>query len=797
MFTSNDLDQYLVQQKLVGATADYIRLASSGLARDIGTSGYPCVVTEYQSRKMGTTVNTESRTGECNYAVHLDFDPNVIAFYEQPPQVDCYRTTKRKTKRLTNYIPDMLVLGKTGPFVVQVKLQRRLEALVATSEDWVQDECGIFHDLAAEHAFLTLQLPHIVVSMTQLDKRRATNISLLLKSLEFGSPDETLTTSITRYLAHTSITSLQALADQHGLSDLTPLLYLIATHRIFTDLSKFSLTEPNACIAAASPSLLRDDVYEAWPHFRRDPHHKLVGTVSQNLLPLGKHLARGVAIVDKLDQGLKGRSARRWIAKIKARTGEGLSRIAAASPRHDLQGNHNPKRPEIVLAYAEHVIRTLWTSVDRPSPSSLWRTYKTAAEEWHPDYKRLSAPTFRKLRDDIIDELAYARGGRRAANAAQPPTDVDDRALKAARPFEMASCDHYLCDLYCIVLYANGMTYVMQPWLTALRDCYTKSVLAFWLTLSPPSRRNCALVIRQCLRTHGRLPEWLIVDRGADFRSSYFSELMSHCRIHLMFRPPGHPRFGSEAERFFGQYQTLWLSARPGNRVCVREVRSVSGSHHPQKLACLTLLDFWEDLVAFNEWFDHYAVESSIASPAVLKEQGLRRFSCSGQVLPYDDRFVIATAVDDKTYALDRHRGLHIDAFHYWSPKLGQASASSLPVRRDPEDPYRVYALHDRSWVTCLASPAPAYVMRTPLEQAAEGAIMLSGTSLRTAVKNDADRALVYALRARQAAPSSPLVVPHSQDMAALSREVPTPDNDFFDEVSGRELAPLESKKWS
>jgi hypothetical protein len=67
------------------------------------------------------------------------------------------------------------------------------------------------------------------------------------------------------------------------------------------------------------------------------------------------------------------------------------------------------------------------------------------------------------------------RGGKRAANAPHATSDVDERAPLPTQPFELITCDHYLVDLYCEVLDANGMTYAMQPWLTSLRDCYTVS----------------------------------------------------------------------------------------------------------------------------------------------------------------------------------------------------------------------------------------------------------------------------------------------------------------------------------
>jgi putative transposase len=793
-FSPENLHAYLDQHRVSAVAADYIRNAAAGLARDVGTSGYTCLVVEYQSRKMGVTVNTESRTGEFAYALHLDFDDTVVAFYEQPPVVDCFRATKRGNRRLTNYTPDFAVLTRTGPLIVQIKPQKILEELLQRSPDWKLED-NVYRDIAADSAFEPIGIRHEVVSTATLNKLRTSNISLLLQSLDYVDiGDHELSRSCRGYLDRQGISSLKELARAHDLTDYTPIFRLLATHQIFSDLSKFSLVQPDACFVASNPALLSDQVLGAWHSLARDPCASLTGKASRDVLPPAKHLKSGVEIMERLAAGATGRSARRWRNKIQTGEAEGLNPIVAVTYKYHLCGNRQPKRPESVLAFAEHTIRKEWTSDNRPSLSALERIYRTAAEEWHPDYAPLSKPSFRKIRDSVMAELAEARGGRRAANAAQAPTDVEDRALKATRPFELASCDHYLADLYCIVLEANGVQYAMQPWVTVLRDCYTKSVLAFWLTLRAPSRRNCALIMRQCLRTHGRLPETIVVDRGAEFRSVYFSALMAHCRVNLMFRPSGHPRYGSEAERLFGQFKNLWLGHRPGNKVSVREIRSVSGSHRPEKHACLTLLDFWVDLLEFNAWFDHYVTDSSTASPSVLMADGLKRFSCSGVVMPYDDNFVIATAVDDDTYVLDPQHGLHIGAHHFWNPALSrfQGRGNRLSVRRDPEDPYRVYALIGNTWERCQASPAPIYATLSAVGQAAEGVVMLDGSQARVAAKRDAERNLIHALRHREASATALSPV--------LSLCAPAPvsgkQNDFFSEVADRELAPVETSRW-
>jgi len=794
-FSRSDLEAYISAHELTQETADYIRYAAAGLARDVGTNSYTCIKTEYQSHKMGFSVNTESRTGELSYAIHLDFDPDVLAFFEQPPKVDCTRCMKSGKRRLVNYVPDMLVLHKDGPFVAQVKPKDALDALVAKSADWKFEE-GIYRDLAAEEGLSRFHLPHRVVCSAQLDRQRTSNIALLIQSLDEPCADEATTVACLQYLRKSGISSLGAVASALGLIDLTPLLGLLARRKLFTDLTRFALTQPDACFITDDPSLLREEVYGAWLQLSRDCDHQLVGKAGRAKLPLARHLKRGVDIVEQLQGGVTGRTARRWRRKLRDGELAGFSPVVAVTPKHHLSGNRDAKRPEIVLAFAEHVIREHWPAATRPTPSALNRIYRTDAKAFHPDYIPLSKPTFRKIFHEVKDELARARGGNRAANAADEPTDVAVRALQASRPFELASCDHYLLDLYSAVLDANGVTYAMLPWLTVLRDCYTKSVLAFWITLKSPSRRNCALMMRQCLRRHGRLPETIIVDGGADFSSVYFSGLLAHCKVNLMRRPSGHPRYGSEAERFFGQFKDLWLSLRPGNKISIKEVRSVSGSHRPEKHACLSLLDLWEDLLAFSEWFDSYATDSSLASPRVLMQRGLAQYGCSGRKCEYDDTFVIASAVDAGTYKVDPQRGLHIGAFHYWEPRLsGLRGRGTVEVRIDPEDPYRVYALVGETWVTCLASRAPIYLTQTSLAQAAEGVVILDGGKMREVVKEDADRNLVHAVRARQQGPTFPWSATTAPP--AMTEAVEPPGAvDFFAEAASSELHKLETPQW-
>lgn len=790
-FGQAELDRYLFEHKITGPANDYIRGAAAGLSRDVRPSGFASKCVEYQSHKMGVTVSTESDTGEYVFARKLEYDTKVLGYYEQPPKVELHRQTKRGYKRLTSYHPDFLVLRIDGPIVVQVKKANELVDLVASSPDWAQEVDGSYRDLPAEEKFAELPLRHIVAAIGPADQQSAANITLLLRSVRTMMDVEDVERRAAAHLDKHGILSLAELADALGLQDYTPLIRLIANNTLCTDIERYSLAHPTTCCVVLDPQLLSSDVAGAWAELRLSKPGSGELCAPQSALPLAKHLAKGIEAVNALARGRNDRTARRWKAKIRQAAAEGVSPIIAMSRDYSRRGNRNAKRQEAIELATQH-IKQMWGS--GLSPRALYRLHRNAEECERLGIPPVSRPTYYKLIASLAGRLAYERGGNRAKNAAQAPAPIEDRALRAERPFELATCDHYLCDIHVVVIGANNVSYTMQPWLTVLRDVATTSVLAFWLQLRAPSRRSVALVIRQCVRNHGRLPERTVVDSGSDFRSNYFSALAAHCSMDLMSRPVGHPRYGSEAERYFGQFKDLWLSARAGNRVDIREVRSVSGSHRPEKRACITLLDLWDDLLTFNAWLDVYTTDSALASPATRMREGLTRFSCSGIETAYDDRFIIASAVDEAQYTFDPTRGLHIGAFHYWHPDLSRVTCRKVPVRIDPQNPYQIYALALDRWITCQASPAPSYSKKSALEQIVEGAVLLAGPDLRNAVRTDADRGLVQAITTRSKASSIPL------PPAAINTDLPTQlaeGKDIFDEIACDELPRLQEASWA
>jgi putative transposase len=81
--------------------------------------------------------------------------------------------------------------------------------------------------------------------------------------------------------------------------------------------------------------------------------------------------------------------------------------------------------------------------------------------------------------------------------------------------------------------------------------------LALYLTFDPPSYRACMMILRECVRRHGRLPQIVVIDGGAEFQSTYFETLPARYECTKKTRPPAKARFGSVCERLFGTTNTV------------------------------------------------------------------------------------------------------------------------------------------------------------------------------------------------------------------------------------------------
>lgn len=778
----------------------YLLEAITAPARDVATGHFTCVSGAFPSLKTGTSVSFESRRGELSYAVHLEYDDNVICYFNQAPLVEVRRTRANGTSYAAGYYPDFLSIEATAFRLIQVKTEKELQNLLRTRPDDWKFENGEYVDLPATVALKAIGLSHHVISTSQLNRNRTANYRLLLKSRAAGAEcSPQLSSAIQTALGDHAAMPVAQLARRVGTRDMSPILHLIDEGVLAADLDRTLLGAPDTCWISSEKALLQTLLDE----------HQVRSAVSADgssvcRVPSKRSAKRALKILKRIESGTVDGNTSRWKRQIRIGKARGLSRFQSLLPNWAKSGNRNAKRPIEILAFAENVIRDRWGTSTRPPVQKSYTEYKTDAKEWHRGLAPISKPTFDRMVERLERELSRNRGGARAANAAEAPSDVEDRVIKPLRPFELATCDHHKVDLSCVVARKGGRKYTLRPWLTVLRDIYTGDVLAFWLSFANPSRVACACVLRSCLRRHGRLPEGIVVDHGAEFKSVYFRSLLAHLEIELVLRPASHPRFGSEAERFFGLLKTLWVSNRPGNWANLKEVRGVSGSHRPEKVAELTIFDLLNELNDFLGWHSRWGANADERAPQELMTEGLERFPFSGKKVEYNQEFELLTAVDVSKFAFDPRRGLKIGPTWFWGSALANPDLprGSILVRKEPEDPSLVYALVRGDWRRCYSSKAPSLAASDPVHRLAS-AVLESTTRLRfLEAIEDSEAELVLLQREADARMRA-----KTTDVQAQQTPDPTVHNAYespkgapesiWDSLRSSEVAPAPTTTWS
>jgi len=209
-----------------------------------------------------------------------------------------------------------------------------------------------------------------------------------------------------------------------------------------------------------------------------------------------------------------------------------------------------------------------------------------------------SYDTFRK-RVQALDKhlVTEKRFGKRIA-------DLRYKAYKkgstASRPLELVEIDHTPVDL--MVVDEESRIPLGRPTLTTLIDKFSRMVLGFYVSFTPPS----TLSVIECLRhailpkdglkelypslnnnwpAHG-IPETIVVDNGKEFLSSDFTEICKSLGINILRSPVKNPTYKGAVERHFRAVADDLLKNKPGKTFSnIFE----KGEYDPKKQAVISL----------------------------------------------------------------------------------------------------------------------------------------------------------------------------------------------------------------
>lgn len=169
------------------------------------------------------------------------------------------------------------------------------------------------------------------------------------------------------------------------------------------------------------------------------------------------------------------------------------------------------------------------------------------------------------------------------------------------RPLQRVEIDHTRLDLF-IVDEITGLV-VDRPWLTLVIDVYTRAILGFCLTLSPPGLPSLAAALKMSIlpkaslcqgieklvnqwEMHG-IPESIVCDNGYEFHGRGFEQACYMMGINIAYCPRKTPWWKGTIERAIGTLNREISGLIPGGRT----FHSIAekGEYDPKKHAIITM----------------------------------------------------------------------------------------------------------------------------------------------------------------------------------------------------------------
>jgi len=396
-----------------------------------------------------------------------------------------------------------------------------------------------------------------------------------------------------------------------------------------------------------------------------------------------------------------------WLRSYRASEQElGNGYVGLIPNRDHTQGNHSRKCDPRAYELAVHAYNEYWETTAQRSATLCHGMYLNdcAAEAVMP----ISLKSFQKMIKALKSHAqTKKRLGEKAAYNDEPAYLVLEYTTPrhGNRPFHIGHIDH--SPLPIKIKDKSGQFLLETVWLTLLVDAFSRYVLAIYLSFDPPSYRSCMMVIRECVRRHGRIPHFIVVDNASEFNSTYFEKLLGLLNSHKRSRPKSKPKFGAVVERVFGTTFEQFISNLAGATNDMSP-RSVGADVDPARRANWTHERLLHRLNNYFSQTYHRNIHSTLGEfPETAFINGMKSFGSRQHALyAYNEDFIIETCPStNKGTAKVGPQGIKINYLWYRCPAMDIPGVlrSQVEVRYDPDNYGIAYAYIHGIWQKCFS----------------------------------------------------------------------------------------------
>ena len=688
-------------------------------ARAVGGAGGN-VTGRYPSRKMGRTIQYESRTVELAAVVLYETDPDVHEFYDQPVPLSLTYKTKAGGKVRVSHTPDFLVLSDEYAALVECKTDDKLRSLAEGHPfRYVLVGDGEWRCPPGEEAVAPYGLQYRLWTPRDVSSALIDNARFL--EAEWGRSkqvfaDEVVSRVVDAARAKPGI-PLEELV--HEVGDPDPVHWAIFHQHVHVDLAAQFLSYTDrvrvfvdedafaawraamASVSDVGPALESPEVIARAALAEYPPEALAVAVERYQVL----RPAIKAGLPARHLTGKKRRTQGRWLlAYRKAQREVGIG-LVGLCPCYHLQGNRGSRFSAEVLALMDEVAGEEYENARNVTALAAHAVLANRCIE-----RGFATPSYnaflRFLKTRRQTRAEARRKGRKEAEARAPARGPRDPGVVGQGPMDTVHIDHTQLDV--LIRYGTAEHQVVEkPWLTLALCHWSRVVVGYALSFDSPAVAGLFSSLRDLYDRQGRLPNRIVVDQGSEFHSQAFEELCAAASIELVRRPPGMPKFGAVVERMFGTANSQFVHLLAGNTQLRKDPRRMSREVDPERDAPWRLLEFDEALrrFLFETYPDSPHRGLADMTPRERFESGLASVGMGRREEPAasDIRFLLWPPAPRGDAKVNGRTGIVVECVRYWHPEMSRPGVrgTRVAVRVDPYDAGHVVAYLGGRWVLC------------------------------------------------------------------------------------------------
>lgn len=268
---------------------------------------------------------------------------------------------------------------------------------------------------------------------------------------------------------------------------------------------------------------------------------------------------------------------------------------------------------------------------------------------------------------------------------------------RAERPNATWQADHTQLDI--LIRDADGAE--VRPWLTTVLDDHSRAIAGYMVFLGAPSALNTSLALRQAIWPKAQadwpvcgIPDVLHVDHGSDFTSRHLDQAAADLRIRLVHSIVARPQGRGKIERLFGTLNTELLPELPGHLQ----------DGQPGSVPCLSLTELDAAIGAFIVGSYNIRVHGEIGVAPVEAWRGAGWLPRLPDSLDALDGLLIMVAKP----RVVRRDGIRFEGLRYFDPTLAAYVGEAVTVRYDPRDLGEIRIFHRNGFLCRAVSPEQA-----------------------------------------------------------------------------------------